>query len=139
MSIKIDLTDIPAVADIVAGAEAEIRRQVGNNVKIILVRENYLVGVADLLEIVCKSLNISYMRMLTKDRCRTLSDARKIFFYLGKNRYGFSVVEMARVFSLHHASVLHGLKKANGFLEFDAAFRAKYTIVLNNLKSIDNG
>ena len=134
MSYSVSIAKIPQVAAIIADAEQAIMQHTGARVRLLAVKENYIIGAYDLLEIVCKSLNISIVRIRAKGRSRELTDAKKVFCLLGKMKYNFTVVEMARLLNIHHTSVIAAHRKAIDYLQYDEVFKDKYNIVINNLK-----
>jgi chromosomal replication initiation ATPase DnaA len=71
-------------------------------------------------EIVETELNVN---LGTRSRVRRISDAKKIFCKLARERTNYSLAEIGKVLNNDHATVLHNIKQANNLLETDKVFK----------------
>lgn len=69
-------------------------------------------------------LNIEDIRKNT--RLAEVVDARKIAYYILREKYHLSYPSIGKVFNKNHATVMHNLKSVKGLLEYDIIFKEKF-------------
>jgi hypothetical protein len=75
-------------------------------------------------------LNVEDIRKNT--RLAEVVDARKIAYYILREKYQLSYSSIGKVFNKNHATVMHNLKSVKGLLEYDIIFKEKFNdCVLN--------
>ena len=75
-------------------------------------------------------LNVEDIRKNT--RLTEVVDARKIAYYILREKSHLSYPSIGKVFNKNHATVMHNLKSVKGLLEYDIIFKEKFNdCVLN--------
>ena len=75
-------------------------------------------------------LNVEDIRKNT--RLAEVVDARRIAYYILREKYHLSYLSIGKVFNKNHATVIHNLKSVKGLLEYDPMFKEKFNdCVLN--------
>ena len=64
----------------------------------------------DIIQFVCKEMNVKYKDVLSADRSRILVLTRNMCYAILKNYLGTTVTSIGRLFFRDHTTVLHGLR-----------------------------
>ena len=65
----------------------------------------------------CKICDITMDELKGKARNRHLIVARHICFYILRNDFALSLVEIGRIFNRHHSSIIHAIKNMDFIIE----------------------
>ena len=75
----------------------------------------------------CDEYDLTFEEFKSKCRSATLSDARKIFFYLCRREfYKFTCKRLGMYSGRDHSTVVYSVRRASELLEVDSTFRDKY-------------
>ena len=77
----------------------------------------------EIIEIVCNYYRISLETLISKERKREVAQARFICYFFIRRSFKTSLEAIGAKFERNHASVIHGIKKADFFYETDDKFR----------------
>ena len=101
---------------------------------------NLLIGLNNKKQMISEYIRVKLLKHVIKDqlkedvnevgRKRLLIEARFIYFYILREKEKMVYKDIGDTVSMNHASVLHGFKKAEFWLEIDHEFRDKYLMVL---------
>ncbi len=82
-----------------------------------------------LLEIASQYFKISKEEILSKCRKGKLTTPRHLIMYAFRNHYQLSLLDIGKIFNMHHASILHGIRK----VEHDLSQSEEIRPILNKL------
>ena len=95
-------------------------------------REN--INLENIVEIVCKELNVKPSDMKSKSRSKNIVEARRIVIYLAKNLTPNSMPQIAQFFNMKdHSAVSHSIKKINELIETNEYFKVRVEELKNKI------
>jgi len=78
------------------------------------------------------------LKIDTKTRKREYVEARSMYFKLTRENTRLSLTSIGKEVNRHYASVLHGIRQLEAWMEKDTMIRNNYTALKNKLKSIED-
>ena len=80
---------------------------------------------------VCEMYDVTLEALTGRTRLRQVVEARYILFYILHKIQGKTSIEVGKLFSRDHATVLHGCNTIAGFIEFNKKFEEKVSKLIN--------
>ena len=95
------------------------------------------------MNVLCQICDVEEKDLQKADRSKSLSDARKIYYYLATKLQGKSNVELAKKFGRCRTSIIHGLKVTNDLIIVDSQFSKRVDLIermvlIKNLSESDH-
>ena len=69
-----------------------------------------LVTPEEILEIVSKNCNVTVTDILSRTRIREIAEARQLFCYIIRERFGYPLSRVGRVVNRDHATAIHSIR-----------------------------
>ena len=94
-----------------------------------------LATVDELITYVCKRRGLTKAGLSSKDRKRSMVEARHVIWYLLKNKTVnnfLSLQQMGVIFNRDHATALWGIKKVETLMTYDRELREEIMLVANH-------
>lgn len=87
----------------------------------------------DIKEIICKEYNISIDDMFNKSRKMTFVEPRALFFWVLRNKLDMLYTHIAKISGYTHGTIISHVRRIEGQMQYDKAFRNKIKAILSKL------
>ena len=84
--------------------------------------------------IVCSGEGINPDKLFARSRERKIINARQLFFKLIRMHTELSLSEIGKIAGLDHATIIHAIKKLDGYLSYDKKLRRKFDLYNEAIK-----
>lgn len=85
----------------------------------------------DVILKICKYYKVSLDELMSKSRLRRIVDARNTLYYIFHKCCNITCEEVGRLFNKHHATVLNGANRIEGFMRYDKKFKRQINQIIN--------
>jgi len=89
----------------------------------------------DIMEIVARESAVTVDEILSKTRIQNIAEARQLFCYVVRERFGMPFAKIGRIIHRDHATVLHSMKAHRNRHDVDRQYRE---LTRNVLLGVEN-
>lgn len=84
-----------------------------------------------LIDKVCSLYDVTLMDLKGNSHKGEIVEARQVLFYIFRNKFKYAFTKIGDIFNKNHATVLHGVKKINGYIEYDKDLKYRINKLYN--------
>lgn len=89
----------------------------------------------DVLKVVAKETSVTVEDIISKTRIQNITEARQLFCYVIRERYGIPFVKIGKLINRDHATILHSVKAHKNRHDVDKKYRE---LTRNVFVSVEN-